>query len=86
MEHYSSFCTFEIATFANVLGHYLRKYGNSGNNLVFIPIHILIGKIQPQKDVRPIVTLERNKRKTAAPSAIQFTTKLKSQESDFCSE
>ena len=27
MELYSSFCTFEIATFANVLGHYLRKYG-----------------------------------------------------------
>ena len=27
MEHYSSFCTFEIAILANVLGHYLRKYG-----------------------------------------------------------
>ena len=66
--------------------NYPFRIPNSGNNLVFIPIHILIGKIQPQKDVRPIVTLERNKRKTAAPSAIQFTTKLKSQESDFCSE
>ena len=66
--------------------NYPFRIGNLGINLVFIPIHILIGKIQPQKDVRPIVTLERNKRKTAAPSAIQFTTKLKSQESDFCSE
>ena len=28
MEHYSSFCTFEIASLPNVLGHYLRKYGN----------------------------------------------------------
>ena len=27
MEHYLSFCTFEIAILANVLGHYLRKYG-----------------------------------------------------------
>ena len=27
-EHYSSFCTFEIASLANVLGHYLWKYGN----------------------------------------------------------
>ena len=26
-EHYSSFCTFEIASLLNVLGHYLRKYG-----------------------------------------------------------
>ena len=56
-------------------------------NLVFYPnTCIIIDEIQPQKDVSPIVTLERNKRKTAAPSAIQFTTKLKSQGSDFCSE
>jgi hypothetical protein len=26
-EHYSNFCTFEIASLVNVLGHYLRKYG-----------------------------------------------------------
>ena len=25
--HYSNFCTFEIASLVNVLGHYLRKYG-----------------------------------------------------------
>ena len=28
MEHYSNFCTFEIASLRNVLGHYLRKYSN----------------------------------------------------------
>ena len=27
LEHYSNFCFFEIASFANVLEHYLRKYG-----------------------------------------------------------
>ena len=27
MEHYSNFCTFELASLVNVLGHYLRKYG-----------------------------------------------------------
>ena len=32
MEHYSSFCTFEIAILANILGHYLRKYGNYIDN------------------------------------------------------
>ena len=47
---------------------------------------IIIDEIQPQKDVGPIVTLERNRRKTAATFAIQFTTKLKSQDTDFCSE
>ena len=26
-EHYSSFCSFEIASLVNVPGHYLRKYG-----------------------------------------------------------
>ena len=26
-EHYSNFCTFEIASLVNVPGHYLRKYG-----------------------------------------------------------
>ena len=26
-EHYSNFCTFEIASLLNVPGHYLRKYG-----------------------------------------------------------
>ena len=26
-EHYSNICTFEIAFFVNVPGHYLRKYG-----------------------------------------------------------
>jgi hypothetical protein len=25
-EHYSNFCTFEIASLVNVPGHYLRKY------------------------------------------------------------
>ena len=25
-EHYSNFCTFEIASFDNALGHYLRKH------------------------------------------------------------
>ena len=27
MEHYSNFCTFEIASLPNVPGLYLRKYG-----------------------------------------------------------
>ena len=26
-EHYSNYCTFEIARLLNVPGHYLRKYG-----------------------------------------------------------
>ena len=26
-EHYSKFCTFEIASLDNVPGHYFRKYG-----------------------------------------------------------
>ena len=26
-EHYSNFCTFEIASFVNVPGYYLRKFG-----------------------------------------------------------
>ena len=30
MEHYSNFCTFEIASLVNVPGHYLRKYGSLG--------------------------------------------------------
>ena len=31
-EHYSNFCTFEIVSLLNVLGHYLRKYGNQETN------------------------------------------------------
>ena len=27
-EHYSNFCTFEIASLVNVPRHYLRKYGS----------------------------------------------------------
>ena len=43
MEHYSSFCSFEIATFANVLGHYLRKYVKSieTHALAFLTLIIL---------------------------------------------
>ena len=26
-EHYSNICSFEMTSLANVLGHYLRKYG-----------------------------------------------------------
>ena len=32
-EHYSNFCTFEIASLVNVPGHYLRKYGSSIDNV-----------------------------------------------------
>ena len=34
MEHYSRFCNFYIATFVNVLGHNLRKYGMCYNNFL----------------------------------------------------
>jgi hypothetical protein len=33
-EHYSNFCTFEIASLVNVPGHYLRKYGTYKTGLL----------------------------------------------------
>ena len=48
-EHYSNFCTFEIASLLNVLGNYLRKYGSSidtsmllGNSLT----HTLVRRVR----------------------------------------
>ena len=50
MEHYSSFCTFEIAILANVLGHYLRKYGtwhhSTLRRLLFCLIVVIFSNFQ----------------------------------------
>ena len=45
MEHYSNFCTFEIASLVNVPGHYLRKYGIRPRTIV--SVKALFWKCQP---------------------------------------
>ena len=47
-EHYSNFCTFEIASLVNVPGHYLRKYGI---HLTCLKCHMDADKLMGEKEI-----------------------------------